>query len=96
MHPDLLERVELLRGAAEDAGMSLAQLAIAWTLQHATVASAVVGASTPEQVTENVKASGVKLDLDLLTRIDHLLGTAVQTDPRLNWSPPADLFAPRP
>ena len=93
--PELLDRVDLLRGVADDAGMSLAQLAIAWSLQHATVASAVVGASTPAQVTENVKAAGVRLDLDLLTRIDHLLGGAVQTDPRLIWSPPAGLFAVR-
>jgi aryl-alcohol dehydrogenase-like predicted oxidoreductase len=93
--PELLDRVQLLRGVADDAGMSLAQLAIAWTLQHATVASAVVGASTPAQVTENVKAAGVRLDLDLLTRIDHLLGTVVQTDPRLIWSPPAGLFSAR-
>jgi aryl-alcohol dehydrogenase-like predicted oxidoreductase len=92
--PDLLDRVELLRGIAEDTGMSLAQLAIAWTLQHDTVASAVVGASTPAQVTENVKAAGIRLDLDVLTRIDHLLGSAVQSDPRLIWSPPAALFPP--
>ncbi len=92
--PELLDRVELLRGVANDAGMSLAQLAIAWTLQHATVASTVVGASTPEQVTENVKAAGVRLSMEVLTRIDHLLGSVVQTDPRLIWSPPAALFLP--
>jgi aryl-alcohol dehydrogenase-like predicted oxidoreductase len=86
---DLLDRVELLRGVADDVGMSMAQLAIAWTLQHATVASTVVGASTPAQVTENAKAAGVRLDVDVLTRIDHLLGRVVQTDPRLIWSPPA-------
>ena len=90
--PDLLDRVDLLRGVAADAGMSLAQLALAWTLQHSTVAAAVVGASNPAQVTENVKAAGVRLDLDLLTCVDHLLGAAVQTDPRLTWSPPTDLF----
>jgi hypothetical protein len=49
----------------------------------------VVGASTPEQVTENAKAAGIRLDLDVLTRVDHLLGSFVQTDPRLVWSPPA-------
>jgi aryl-alcohol dehydrogenase-like predicted oxidoreductase len=87
--PELLERVELLRGVADDAGLTMAQLALAWTLQHETVASAVTGASTPEQVTENAKAAGVRLDLDVLTRIDQLLGSFVQTDPRLVWSPPA-------
>lgn len=87
--PELLGRVELLRGVADDVGLTMAQLALAWTLQHETVASAVVGASTPEQVTENAKAAGVRLDLDVLTRVDHLLGSFVQTDPRLVWSPPA-------
>jgi aryl-alcohol dehydrogenase-like predicted oxidoreductase len=45
------ELLELLRGVADDAGLTMAQLAVAWTLQHETVASAVMGASTPEQVT---------------------------------------------
>ncbi|MDQ7805077.1 aldo/keto reductase [Amycolatopsis sp. A133] len=89
--PELLERVELLRGVADDAGLTMAQLALAWTLQHETVASTVTGASTPEQVTENAKATGVRLDFDVLTRIDQLLGSFVQTDPRLVWSPPAQL-----
>ena len=87
--PDLSDRVSLLRGVADDVGLTTAQLAIAWSLQHATVASTVVGARTPAQVTENAKAAGVRLDLDVLTRIDHLLGSLVQTDPRLVWSPPA-------
>jgi len=87
--PELLDRVELLRGVADDAGLTLAQLGIAWTLQHGNVASAVVGASIPAQVTENAKAAGIELDLDMLTRIDHLLGSVVQSDPRLIWSPPA-------
>ena len=69
----------------------MAQLALAWTLQHETVAAVVAGASTPEQVTENAKAAGVRLDLDVLTRIDQLLGSFVQTDSRLVWSPPAQL-----
>jgi len=89
--PELLDRVELLQGVADDAGLTLAQLAVAWTLQHSMVASAVVGASSPAQVTENAKAAGVGLDLDMLTRIDHLLGSFVATDPRLIWSPPAGL-----
>ena len=80
---ELLDRVELLRGVAEDAGLTMAQLAIAWVLANDNVASAVVGASRPEQVTENAQASGVALDLDVLTRIDQLLGGLVRTDPRL-------------
>src|SRR6201999_4537697 len=87
--PDLIDRVDLLRGVAGDLGLTTAQLAIAWSLQHATVASTIVGARTPAQVTENAKAAGVRLDLDVLPRIDQLLGSLVQTDPRLVWSPPA-------
>ncbi|MFD9889284.1 aldo/keto reductase [Amycolatopsis sp. NPDC059027] len=89
--PDLLERVALLRGVADEAGLTMAQLALAWTLQHYTVASVVAGASSPDQVTENAKASGVSLDLDVLTQVDQLLGSFVQTDPRLTWSPPANM-----
>ncbi|EFL09343.1 aldo/keto reductase [Streptomyces sp. AA4] len=87
-YPELVDRVELLRGVADDAGLTMAQLALAWTLQHETVASAIAGASTPEQVTENAKAAGVRLDLDVLMRVDQLLGSFVQTDPRLVWTPP--------
>lgn len=91
LYPELLDRVELLRGVADDAGLTMAQLALAWTLQNETVAATVVGASTPEQVTENAKAAGVRLDLNVLMRVDQLLGSFVQTDPRLVWSPPAQL-----
>lgn len=87
--PELIDRVDLLHGVASDAGLTVAQLAIAWSLQHATVASTVVGARTPAQVTENAKAAGVRLDLDVLTRIDQLLSSLVATDPRMVWSPPA-------
>jgi aryl-alcohol dehydrogenase-like predicted oxidoreductase len=87
--PQLVDRVDLLNGVASDLGLTTAQLAIAWSLQNATVASTVVGAHVPAQVTENAKAAGVRLDLDVLTRIDQLLGSCVCTDPRLVWAPPA-------
>ena len=78
---DVLGRVQRLQPLAEQAGLSLAQLAVAWVLQNRNVAAAIVGASRPEQVTENVKASGVTLDADLLTAIDDVLGDAVVRDP---------------
>ena len=59
---DVLERVQRLQPIADEAGLSLAQLAVAWVLQNPNVSSAIIGASRPEQVTENVKAAGVKLD----------------------------------
>ena len=65
---DVLERVQRLQPVADEAGLSMAQLAVAWTLQNPNVSSAIIGASRPEQVTDNVKAAGVTLDADVLTR----------------------------
>ncbi|WP_216215320.1 aldo/keto reductase [Amycolatopsis aidingensis] len=88
LHSDLLARIEPLRGVAEHAGLSMAQLAIAWALQNHQVAAVLTGASHPDQVVENAKACGRELELDVLTQIDHLLGSFVQTDPRLTFMPP--------
>jgi aryl-alcohol dehydrogenase-like predicted oxidoreductase len=62
-------------------------------LQNSNVSAAIIGASRPEQVTENVKAAGVRLDADLLTRIDEVLGDAVQKDPAKTVSPPKRDFS---
>ncbi|MBB5791550.1 aldo/keto reductase family protein [Jiangella mangrovi] len=78
---DVLGRVQQLQPLADQAGLSLAQLAVAWVLQNRNVAAAIVGASRPEQVTENVKASGVTLEADLMKAIDDVLGDAVVRDP---------------
>jgi aryl-alcohol dehydrogenase-like predicted oxidoreductase len=79
----LLEKVQNLKPIADEAGLSMAQLAVAWVLQNTNVASAIIGATRPEQVTENVKASGVKLDAELLKKIDEVLGDVVVDDPSL-------------
>ncbi|HZO68781.1 MAG TPA: aldo/keto reductase family protein [Kribbellaceae bacterium] len=79
---DVLTRVQQLQPLADGAGLSLAQLAVAWVLQNRNVSSAIVGASRPEQVTENVKAAGVTLDEALLKQIDETLGAVVERDPR--------------
>ncbi|MFN8158144.1 MAG: aldo/keto reductase family protein [Candidatus Nanopelagicales bacterium] len=84
---EILTRVQGLRPLAEQAGLSMAQLAVAWVLQHDFVSSAIVGASRPEQVLDNVGASGVRLDADLMTAIDEVLGDVVVTDPSLTVSP---------
>jgi aryl-alcohol dehydrogenase-like predicted oxidoreductase len=81
--PAVLERVQLLRPVADELGLSMAQLAVAWVLQNPNVAAAIIGASRPEQVTENVKASGVTIPAELMARIDAILGDAVTRDPRL-------------
>jgi len=87
MTDDVLRRVQQLRPVADEAGLSLAQLAIAWVLQNPAVSAAIIGASRPEQVSENVKASGVRLDKELLERIDDVLGPVVERDPAKTRSP---------
>jgi aryl-alcohol dehydrogenase-like predicted oxidoreductase len=67
---DTLTRVQQLRPIAEGLGISLAQLAIAWTLREPNVASAIIGASRPEQVVDNAGASGIELDASTLAAID--------------------------
>lgn len=79
--PEVLQRVQDLRPVADELGLSLAQLAVAWVLQNQNVAAAIIGASRPEQVTENVKASGVEIPSELLNRIDEILGDSVISDP---------------
>jgi voltage-dependent potassium channel beta subunit len=78
-----LTAVQKLRPIADDLGLSMANLALAWVLHNQGVSAAIVGATRPEQVAENVKASGVKLDDDVLRRVDEALGDVVQKDPGL-------------
>ena len=65
----------------------MAQLAVAWTLQNPAVSAAIIGAARPEQVRENVKASGVRLDASVLKHIDDVLGDQIITDPAFTASP---------
>jgi aryl-alcohol dehydrogenase-like predicted oxidoreductase len=74
----LLERVQQLRPVAEGLGLSMAQLALAWVLREPNVASAIIGASRPEQVSDNAAASGVSLDEATLKQIDEILGDSVK------------------
>jgi aryl-alcohol dehydrogenase-like predicted oxidoreductase len=78
---DVLSAVAKLEPIANDAGLSMAQLAVAWVLQNPNVASAIIGASRPEQVTDNVKAAGVTLDTGVMKAIDVALGDGVIRDP---------------
>jgi aryl-alcohol dehydrogenase-like predicted oxidoreductase len=81
MSDDVLTRVQQLKPLAEEAGLSMAALAVAWVLQNDNVATAIIGASRPEQVGDNVAAAGVKLSPELLAKVDEALGTAVERDP---------------
>ena len=83
---DLLTRVQGLRPIADELGLTMAQLAVAWVLQNDNVAAALIGASRPEQVHENVKAAGVRIPAELIARIDQVLGDSVQHDPALTSS----------
>jgi len=83
MSDDVLSRVQQLAPIAGDLGLSLAQLAVAWVLQNDNVAAAIIGASRPEQVGENVKAAGVRIPDDAMKRIDEVLGDVVTRDPAI-------------
>ena len=78
-----LTAVQNLKPIADELGISMATLALAWVLNNENVAAAITGATKPEQVRENVKASGVKLDADTIQRIDEILGDLPQRDPNL-------------
>jgi aryl-alcohol dehydrogenase-like predicted oxidoreductase len=81
MGDEVLRRVQDLKPVAADLDLTMAQLAIAWVLRNANVSAALVGASRPEQVAENVRASGVTIPDDAMKRIDEVLGDVVSRDP---------------
>ena len=88
----VLDAVQQLAPLAMEAGLSMAQLAVAWVLQNPNVSAAIIGASRPEQVIENTKAAGVRLDPGLLTAIDGVLGAVIEFDPAKTTSPRHSTF----
>ncbi|GIF21057.1 aryl-alcohol dehydrogenase-like predicted oxidoreductase [Actinoplanes tereljensis] len=84
---EVLTAVAGLKPLAEQAGLSMAQLAVAWVLQNSNVSAAIIGASRPEQVKDNVKASGVRLEADLMKAIDAVLDPVAERDPAKTVSP---------
>jgi aryl-alcohol dehydrogenase-like predicted oxidoreductase len=84
---DVLNGVHRLQPIAQDAGLTMAQLAVAWVLQNSNVASAIIGASHPEQIASNVQAAGVKLDEGTMSRIEEAIGALAERDPRKTRSP---------
>jgi 1-deoxyxylulose-5-phosphate synthase len=77
MAPPVLEAVQRLKPVAEEAGLTMVQLALAWVLRQPNVASAIVGASRPEQVHANASASGIELSAETLAAIDEALGDVI-------------------
>ncbi len=87
LRDDVLEKVQQLTPLAQQAGLSLAQLAVAWVLHNPNVASAIVGASRPEQVRDNAAAAGKALDDDLFEAVNKVLADVVVADPTFTSSP---------
>jgi len=87
MRDDVLSAVQNLAPIARDLDLTMGQLSIAWVLQNSNVSSAIMGATKPAQVKENVKASGVKLSADVMHAIDKALGSIPTTDPKETKSP---------
>src|SRR5664279_4996787 len=81
MSEEVLGAVQKVTPVADELGLTMAQLAIAWVLQNDNVAAAIVGASRPEQVQANVKAAGVQIPAEALQRIDEALADVIQSDP---------------
>lgn len=87
MKDDVLEAVQLLKPIAESVDLSMSQLALAWVLQNPSVSSAIMGATKPAQIKDNVKASGVKLPAEVMKAIDVAIGKVAERDPKKNVSP---------
>jgi aryl-alcohol dehydrogenase-like predicted oxidoreductase len=87
MNDDVLERVQQLGPIAEEQGLTIAQLSLAWVLQNSNVSAAIIGATRPEQVAENVKAVGVELDDEVMEKINKLLEPVAVTDPKETTAP---------
>jgi aryl-alcohol dehydrogenase-like predicted oxidoreductase len=87
MSDEVLTGVQQLKPIAEEAGLTMAQLSIAWVLQNKNVASAIMGASRPEQIAGNVAAAGVKLDPAIMDKIDAAIGSLAERDPAQTKSP---------
>ncbi|WP_409175596.1 aldo/keto reductase family protein [Brevibacillus fortis] len=82
LQKEVLQVIERIKPIAQEAGLTLPQLAVAWVLQNQHVSSAIIGASSPEQIKENVKAAGVKLDPQVMKQINHMLASVAEFDPK--------------
>ena len=91
MADDVLSAVQQLVPIAKELDLTLAQFGLAWVLQNPNISSAIIGASKPEQVVDNVKAVGVEIPKELMARAEAILEPFVVTDPAETKSPPKRL-----
>ncbi len=82
-----LTKVQVIKPIADQAGLTMAQLGVAWVLQNKNVASAIVGATRPEQLDDNVKAAGIVLEPAIMDAIDSILDGFIERDPAKTVSP---------
>lgn len=87
MTDEVLSAVQNLKPIADELGLSLSQLALAWALQNQNVSAVIMGATKPTQVKENAKAAGVKLEASVMAAIDAVLGALPERDPNKTESP---------
>jgi aryl-alcohol dehydrogenase-like predicted oxidoreductase len=88
---EVLTRVQLLAPLAQELGLTMAQFALAWVLQNENVASAIVGATRPDQITSNIEAVGVEIPADVMSQVSEILSPVAVFDPRETKSPEARL-----
>ena len=91
MTDDALTAIQKLRPLAESLGLTMAQFGLAWVLANPNVSSAIVGASRPQQISDNVKAVGVEIPTEMMTQVDQILTGLIISDPAETKSPPARL-----
>jgi len=88
---DVLTRVQHLKPLADELGITMAQFSLAWVLQNKNVASAIVGATSPEQITSNIGAVGVEIPQEIMDKVTEILKPIIVSDPRETKSPEARL-----
>ena len=84
---DVLTRVQQLKPLAEELGITMAQFALAWVLQNKNVSSAIVGATSPEQITSNIGAVGVEIPQEIMNKVTEILEPIIISDPNETQSP---------
>jgi len=88
---EVLTRVQQLKPLADELGITMAQFALAWVLQNKNVSSAIVGATSPEQITSNIGAVGVEIPQEIMDKVTEILGPVIVNDPKETRAPEARL-----